>query len=114
MFGEVERQTGAVVHSEAVHVHKGEKRRCAEEVLEVEAAPRARADEVDGVRPHGFKEGSQGSGVAEGTEEYRVRRGRVGDGAGAVGGHEDHVLSTDDLRRVLFGEGTVIVALYPR
>ena len=55
-----------------------------------------------------------GPSVAEGSEEDSIRRGRVSDGAGAVGGHKDHVFAPDDLRRVLFREGTVIVALYPR
>src|SRR5215212_4606554 len=113
-FGEVESQQGAVVQAKAIHIHTREDRRRAEEVLDVEATPCARADEIDGVRLRGSEVVSYCPSVAEGSEEDCIRRGHVGDGAGAVGGHKDHVFVPDDLGRVLFREGTVIVALYPR
>src|SRR5215204_6271067 len=113
-FSEVESQQGAVVQAKAVQIHTREDRRRAEEVLDVEAASCARADEIDGVRPRGIEVVCYGPSVTEGSEEDFVSRGRVGDGAGAVGGHEDHVFAPDYLGRVLFREGTVIVAFYPR
>src|SRR5215211_7280642 len=92
---------GAVVQFEAIHIQVGENRRRSEKVLEIEATTRARAHQVDRVRPRDFEVASHGPGVAEGSKENRVCGGHVGDGAGAVCGHEDHVLGTDHLGRVL-------------